>query len=111
LVAAAMVECGDAIDGVAIDTEGFRFADLTDYADARFLPGAAKYGDLPGLLELVGNRPVWLRGESQEFVDALSETLGNARRDGVTWSNKKAEDFSSAVVDWLLSHAMQKVAE
>jgi dienelactone hydrolase len=111
LVAAAMVECGDAIDGVAIDTEGFRFAELTDYADARFLPGAVKYGDLPGLLGLVGNRPVWLGGESPAFAEKLEATLGNAQRGGVTAPNKKAEDFSSAVVDWLLSHAMQKVAE
>jgi hypothetical protein len=36
----------------AIDTSGFRFAQLTDVYDAGFLPGAAKYGDLPGLLAL-----------------------------------------------------------
>ncbi len=31
-------------------TAGFRFAQLNDVHDPRFLPGGAKYGDLPGLI-------------------------------------------------------------
>jgi hypothetical protein len=108
LVAAAVSQAGDAVDAVAIDTEGFRFAQLTDFADARFLPGAVKYGDLPGLLVLLGKRPVWLAGESGEWAGLLEAFLGNARAGGVTLANEKAEDKSSAMVDWLLSEHVAK---
>jgi hypothetical protein len=40
----------DAIHGAAIDTEGFRFASLHDAMHPHFVPGAVKYGDIPGLL-------------------------------------------------------------
>jgi dienelactone hydrolase len=47
-VAAAM--CGNAIDAVAIDTRGFRFGKVLDLHDPNFLPGGAKYADLPGVM-------------------------------------------------------------
>src|SRR5207244_12074465 len=50
IAAAALASCGAAVDRAAIDTRGFRFGQLTDYLDARFLPCGAKHGDLPGLL-------------------------------------------------------------
>lgn len=37
---------------VAIDTGGFRFSDLLDYRDPNFLPGGAKYGDVPMMIGL-----------------------------------------------------------
>ena len=37
-----------AIGRAAIDTGGFRFAKLRSTRDVNFLPGAVKYGDLPG---------------------------------------------------------------
>ncbi len=43
-----------------IDTQGFRFTDVDSYHDANFVPGIAKYGDLPKLLELC---PAKLRTE------------------------------------------------
>ena len=52
IVAAARALAGDAIDRAAVDTGGFRFAKLLDYRDPRFLPGGAKYLDLPGMLAL-----------------------------------------------------------
>jgi hypothetical protein len=110
-VAAAMVLIGDAADAVAIDTEGFRFANLTDYADPQFVPGAVKYGDLPGLLNLLGKRPVWLGGESAEFAEKLAATLGNQDVGGVTAPKEKAEDHSSALVDWMLSGPPAAIAK
>jgi dienelactone hydrolase len=50
--AAAAVQAAAAVDRVAVDTAGFRFADVNDILDVNFLPGAIKYGDVPGLLEL-----------------------------------------------------------
>lgn len=62
----ALAQAGGAVDRAAIHTGGFRFAKLSDYLDASFLPGGAKYGDLPGMLALVAPAKLWLSGESSE---------------------------------------------
>ena len=51
------------VAGLAIDTQGFRFAQ-TGLHDVNFLPGAVKYGDMPGLLALTAPVPMWLAGEA-----------------------------------------------
>lgn len=64
VAAAAAAAMREWIDGVVVDTEGFRFASLNDQWHPRFVPGAVKYGDVPGLLSLCAPlRPVVL-GES-----------------------------------------------
>jgi hypothetical protein len=103
LVAAAAAQAGDKVNAVALDTGGFRFANLTEFADAQFLPGAVKYGDVPGLLSVMGKRPIWLAGESSEFAEELQTALDNVTNGGVVCPKEKAEDYSSALVDWLLS--------
>jgi len=50
VAAVAATMCGDAIDSVAIDLGGFRFGKVLDIHDPNFLPGGAKYADLPGVL-------------------------------------------------------------
>lgn len=40
------------LTGAVIDTAGFRFASLTDQWHPLFVPGAVKYGDIPGLVRL-----------------------------------------------------------
>ena len=42
-VAAARAQAGSAVDRIAIDTAGFRFARLNELDDVNFLPGAVKY--------------------------------------------------------------------
>jgi hypothetical protein len=55
-----------AVDRVAVDTQGFRFAAMTDFMDASFVPGVVKYGDLPALLALGAHRMrCGLAGESR----------------------------------------------
>jgi hypothetical protein len=66
VVAAARALAGSAIDRAAIDTGGFRFGKLLDYRDPNFLPGGAKYLDLPGMLALGAPHPLWLAGESSD---------------------------------------------
>ena len=65
IAAAARAVSGDALDAAVIDTGHFRFADVADYRAANFLPAAAKYGDLPGLLTLAAPRPVFVIGEGE----------------------------------------------
>jgi hypothetical protein len=62
-VAAARAQAGSAVSRAAIDTAGFRFAGLRSITDVNFLPGAVKYGDLPGLLALGAPGELWLAGE------------------------------------------------
>ncbi len=50
LVAIARLLAADAVASTIVDTQGFRFVDIASWRDANFLPGAVKYGDLPGLL-------------------------------------------------------------
>src|SRR3954453_7576900 len=66
IAAAALARCGGAVNRAAIDTRGFRFGKLTDYLDANFLPGGAKYGDLPGLLSLAAPAKLLIAGETSE---------------------------------------------
>jgi hypothetical protein len=47
-----------------IDTEGFRFAALRDRRHVDFVPGAVKYGDLPGLLGLSDATKLAVLGEN-----------------------------------------------
>ena len=65
LTAAALAVEPTAADAAVIDTGGFRFENVADWRDANFLPAAAKYGDLPGLLTLVTPRPVFVIGEGE----------------------------------------------
>ena len=62
VAAAARAVAGAAIDRTALDTRGFRFADVADWRDPLFLPGGAKYLDLPGFLA-AHPLPLWITGE------------------------------------------------
>jgi hypothetical protein len=52
-IAAAAVALAKAdVTQLIADTEGFRFANLKDVWDVNFVPGAAKYGDIPAIFAL-----------------------------------------------------------
>jgi len=57
--AAANYAAGDALDRVAIETQGFEFIKVQDIRDPDLLPGAAKYGDLSALIKLTKKAP-WI---------------------------------------------------
>ncbi len=63
--------------GAVIDTEGFRFASLMDQWQPRFVPGAVKYGDVPGLLSLCEPlRPVVLgEGAAKGGAEAVASAV------------------------------------
>jgi dienelactone hydrolase len=50
ILAAARAVAGGALREVVLDTEGFRFAEVRAIHSPAFLPGGAKYLDVPGLL-------------------------------------------------------------
>ncbi len=72
--AAAAAQSHSLLHAVAIDTQGFRFGDVLDIHSPDFLPGGAKYGDLPGMIELAALENLWLND------DADASPRGRCRR-------------------------------
>ena len=102
-VAAAATQAGPAIDRAAIDTAGFRFAKLTEIDDVNFLPGAVKYGDVPGLLSLAAPHACgWLAKEANRRKSSRPPTRPPAspRRSPATTAAKRKRPLEA--VNWLL---------
>lgn len=102
-VAAAGAQAPGVIDRVAVDTQGFRFGKLLDIYHPDFLPGAAKYGDLLGMLTLTTPASLWLAGEGSQVPDQIATAYEAADpvRQVVAWDGEAA-DARAAAVDWLL---------
>jgi len=102
-VALAAAHAGEVVDRAVVDTAGFRFTQLESFRDPQFLPGAAKYGDLPGILALRAPRPLWLAGEGDHVaavVNAAYQAAGASDALSV-YDGDEARKTESAV-HWLL---------
>ncbi len=103
IAAVAASQCtGLNVKKIAIDTHGFRFVSVGDFLDANFLPGGAKYGDLPGFLALATESNLWLAGETAEsaaLVKAAQSAAG--KPDGATFHGDKP-DAKGAAIEWLV---------
>ena len=100
--AAARAQAGPAIARAAIDTEGFRFAKLPSITDLNFLPGGAKYGDLPGMLALAAPGELWLAGEGPLPPGLLSAAYTAAGASGkLQLFTGPADQKTAAAVQWL----------
>jgi dienelactone hydrolase len=103
-VAAARAQAGKAVDRAVVDTSGFRFAELTDFADPDFLPGGAKYLDLPGMLALSAPGELWLAGEGPEappVVVAAAYRAAGRPENLVAFGGPKA-DREACAIRWLV---------
>ena len=60
---AARAQAKGAISRLAVHTGNFRFADVNDIHSPQFLPGGARYHDLPGMLAVAAPLPTWINGE------------------------------------------------
>lgn len=76
---AATAVAGKPVARLACDTRGFRFATLTDVWDVNFVPGGAKYGDVPGLLALCAATPTVVAGETDDSISAAVASFGVAK--------------------------------
>jgi hypothetical protein len=102
-VAGAMAQARDAVDRAAVDTGRFRFADVQSIDAADFLPGGAKYLDLPGMLALAAPSELWLAGEGPEapaVVAAAYRAAGTLDR--LTVFGGEQSEKTNAAVEWLL---------
>ncbi|MFM9195864.1 MAG: alpha/beta hydrolase family protein [Planctomycetia bacterium] len=100
IVLAARAVSGDAIDHAAAATRGFRFATLDDYRHPLFLPGGAKYLDVPGLVALAASRPLWLADPRD---DAGAIAVGSAPAGRLTRFTGNAAAERTAAAEWLLA--------
>jgi len=60
------------LDAAVIDPAGFRFEKLPSLWHADFLPGAVKYGDLPGMMVLAAPLPLVLAGPDPRLAPGLA---------------------------------------
>jgi hypothetical protein len=87
---------GPKIRKAVIDTRGFRFAQVKDLRDLRFLPGSVKYGDLPALIALGAPHDLWLAGESDsnQIFDQVYQSLSAG-------DHLLRRDSLDGAIDWL----------
>jgi dienelactone hydrolase len=102
IVAAARAVSGTAIDRAVVDNANFRFGKLLDYRDPQFLPGGAKYLDLPGLLALSAPGALWLAGEETAPAIAADAYKASGQAKQLAVFTGDARGKLSAVVTWLL---------
>ncbi|HJN11860.1 MAG TPA: acetylxylan esterase [Pirellulaceae bacterium] len=103
IVAAARAIAGKAVDRAAVDTKGFRFANLRSYRDANFIPGAVKYGDLPALLALSAPHKLLIAGEQGATPTAVSAAYQAAGKPGNVNSVKgNGDENAMHAANWLL---------
>ena len=103
IAAAAAFQAGDAVNKVAISTRGYRFASITQAYDPMLVPGAVKYGDVPGLLALAAPHPLWLSGEGDQTPTLISNAYQFAKGPQVTSYAGPAVGEADVAVKWILS--------
>ena len=64
------------VNRAVLDLQGFRFAGVDRIDAPDFLPGAAKYGDVPALLALSSPREVWILEQADEARASLGLVTG-----------------------------------
>jgi dienelactone hydrolase len=105
-VAAARAQCGQTIDQAVIDTGSFRFGKVLDLHDPNFLPGAAKYGDIPALLALGAPGRTWVAGENADALAmARSQYLAVKAEKNLTPFTGTAQQVRRAASEWLLAES------
>jgi hypothetical protein len=101
IVVAARAVAGDSIDAVAADTHGFRFAKLLNFRDPQFLPGGAKYLDLPGLIAVGPSHRLWLTEDTNDpEIVAAKKIMGHSGEP--TFFSGADSEKDSAAAKWLL---------
>jgi dienelactone hydrolase len=100
--AAARAQSGDAIRKMVIDTGGFRFADVDAFDDPDFIPGGAKYFDLPGMIALSAPQETFLLGEPEVPPVVQSAFDAADASDALTVSTAEGEEAVNAAIDWIL---------
>lgn len=99
---AAAAVAPDAVDRLAVDTKGFRFAIITSDTDVNLVPGALKYGDVPALLALCAPIRMGIAGEPTPLppVTSMAYRVTRGHVDAIVCP---ANQVSHAIAEWILS--------
>jgi dienelactone hydrolase len=96
----------DAIDSLTLDTGGFRFLSVADYLDPQFLPGATRYGDLPGIIALNAPRKLHLAGEGSTGPGIVTAAYESA---AVADTLRVSESLDpAAAAEWLIDRSTRR---
>jgi dienelactone hydrolase len=101
--AAARSMAAGVVDRAAVDTAGFRFLKVNDIYSPEFLPGGAKYGDLPGMITAAAPAKLWLAGESsgsRTLIESAYRASGDSG--ALTMHGGSPEQVTGAALQWLL---------
>ena len=101
--AAACAVAEDSIGAAAVDTRGFRFGQMSDLRDPNFLPGGAKYGDVPGMLALHAPHALWLAGETPAGMGFVRRHYQHTPAGRFTEYRGGPDEETLAAVKWLLA--------
>jgi hypothetical protein len=100
----------ESVDAAAINTHQFRFANVDDIHSANFMPGGAKYLDLPGFLAMSAPNRLWLVGEGDHAkASAGAKLVEQVFRAADAESQLQLGDDASAAkaVDWIMHVAKE----
>lgn len=101
--AVALAQAGEVVERAAIDTGGFRFGKVSDLHSPDFLPGGAKYFDLPGMLALAAPCPLWLAGEAAEADGLVAEAYRAAgQQEALHLQPASDRPDVEAAIGWLI---------
>jgi dienelactone hydrolase len=93
--------CGDAVARTAADCDGFQFEEVRSSSDERMLPGALKYGGLPGLAALIAPAELYVYNRSSSPSDWLTQAYAAGGAAEKLASNTEKQS-SEKVVGWLV---------
>lgn len=100
-VALARSIAGRDVDRLLLDTQGFRFTQLQSVHDVQFLPGALKYGDLPGILALSSPYRTCLLGERGTLPDPVRAAYAAAEAQDAIDSLPVEQPSYVDIASWL----------
>jgi hypothetical protein len=104
--ALARAHAGELVDAAALATDGFRYGSVTSLEDAAFLPGGAKYGDLPAFLTLAAPQPLWLAGEAPDAIALVKDAYRAAGTPkALTVSKASGTGAIREAVAWVIAGA------
>jgi len=72
-----------------------------DLRDPSFLPGGAKYGDVPGMLALHAPHALWLTGETPAGTEFVRRQYRHAANRLTEYRGEPGQE-ENAAVKWLL---------
>jgi dienelactone hydrolase len=113
-IAAVALAVQSGIDSAVLDTRGFRFSELRDIHSPHFLPGGARYGDLPGALATATRDPrnvprLYLIGEGATPPTIVKAAYAAVERSAYLRASEKRIG-SASLAAWLLQNRLLGLA-